>query len=181
MAETNTGGGANVGGDASAGRNLSGRDMTSVEVSGSASGIAVGAGNNVSIHHSDRPLDDFSDRELLRKISVALLGDPYNRRGNPGLVETVDELLDKFASLVAANAAQSVRLDNADKERGQISKNQQSLIDAQSQFRLDSEERFKAIDSTQTATAVLVWLIAAFLIGEGAYLVYLSLRLLPGS
>ena len=177
MAETNTGGGPNVGRDVSAGGDYVGRDKHNV-------GDGAAYGNSVSIHQSDRPLEDYSSAELLQelvkqqgKMSIAMLGNQFNPRGEPGLVRTVDDLLDKFASLVAANAAQSMRLDVADRERKLLSENQQTLIDTQARFQDDSKKHFDSIDSSQDNARVLIWLIAAFLIGEGAYLVYLSLRI----
>jgi hypothetical protein len=173
VGDINTGGGANVGKDVSAGNDYVGRDKHNV-------GDGAVYGSNVNIHQNEQPIDDFTDRELLRKISIALLGDPYNRRGNPGLVDTVDELLDKFASLVSANAAQSVRLDVADKERKLLTENQQALIETQRRFQRDSQKRFDSIDSSQDNARISIWLIAFFLIGEGAYLVYLSIKISAG-
>lgn len=185
MADTNTGGGANIGRDASAGGNLAGRDMTSAHVEGNVSGMGVGSGNRVDIHTDRSSAKGDTDSEILHDLRSAMLGDPFNRRNNPGLVSTVDELLDKVASLVAANAAQSYRQDKADQERALITSSQQTLVEMQERLKAESEDRFRALDgrqssfeSSQTAAMIIVWITLALVMAEGVYLAYLSLKLL---
>ena len=61
MGDINTGGGANVGKDVSAGNDYVGRDKHNV-------GDGAVYGSNVNIHQNEQPIEDFTDRELLRKI-----------------------------------------------------------------------------------------------------------------
>jgi len=103
MADTDTGGGASVGGKAQAGGDLSGRDSTSVgdssaggnlaardyhqaEFGDNATGAAVGRGNRVDIYNNQRSND--TDRDLLLEMARALGGHPFNA-SEPGLVSLV--------------------------------------------------------------------------------------------
>ena len=172
MADTNEG--ANVGRDVSTGGDYVGRDKSNV------AGFGSGGSSRVDVHNElPLPLITVSgdNNRILSELKIALLGDPYNRRGNPGIVEIVEETRDKISSLVAANAVQSLRLDNVDGEMKLLSDSQKSSIDVQSRFQMDSEIRFKIMNSSQDNARILIWLIAVFLIGEGAYLVYLSLKI----
>ena len=119
--DTNTGGGSYVGRDARAGGDYVGRDKHNV-------GDGAHHESNVNIHSerlSERLLDDFSDRELLRRLArqqdqliIALNGDQYNRRGNPGLIALSEQLIEhqgvadsERAANRSALGVQSARLD----------------------------------------------------------------------
>lgn len=180
-------GGTSVGRDASAGGDLIGRDKHNV-------GDGALYGGNVSIQQSGQPLERYSDTELLqemvrsqRETQIALLGDPYNKRGAPGIVAVVEDTRNAISSLVASNSQNSLRLDAADKERKLIAGNQEAmsdvqktLIETQEKMQSSNESRFLAVDSSQENMRILVWLIAAVLIGELGYLFYFSIRFLGG-
>jgi len=84
MADTDTGGGASVGGKAQAGGDLSGRDSTSV----GRDYIDMG-GRNASK----------TDRDLLEEVVRALSGNPFNSN-EPGLVSLVAGMLKTLDGVV---------------------------------------------------------------------------------
>lgn len=190
MAETT--GGSRIGGNASAGHNLAGRDMTTANIDGS-NGAAVGSGNRVDIH-TGRASEDWSDREMLQRLFrqqeemyIALVGDRLHPRTNPGLVAIVEETRDKLSSLVAANAAQGLRLDAADRERAALGEAQKSLIDSHMRYQKKNDDRvgtaiqqMEGIASKHTFIMVALGIMMVAMIGGGAYMVYISLRLFGG-
>lgn len=167
MAEIDTGGGAHIGRDASAGRDFAGRD----------SYHEAPAGNRVDIHTGRPPseFDNKSDSDAIREMWIALLGDKWNSRNNPGLVRTVEDLSDRFASLLAANGAQSYRLDVAEKERASISENQRAIIASVREYRKDNDDRVAGLASRQAALMTMMWVMSAVLLVEGAVLLFMSI------
>lgn len=154
-------------------------------------------GNRVDIF-TGRGADGFPDREMLlrlfhqqEEIYKAMMGDMSHPRTNPGMLAIVeetrdklDETRDRISSLVAANAAQGLRQDTADRERKLLAENQQALIDSHTRYQKKNDEKVGviigqvgSIASRHTFIMVALGLMMAALISGGAYMFYISLRL----
>ena len=153
MSDVDTGGGAHVGGFASAGRDFTGRDSHKDGFTG----------NRVEITQAQarQSADDFTNTELLQRVwhemgevRMALLGDPYNR-GNPGLVDMVERLAEKQA--------------HANGERREISEKQIAST-------VLAEERYRKITSQQSAFMIVMWATLALVGFEGIAIIVLFIQ-----
>ena len=142
--------------------------------------LVLGSGQQPVDVHNELPLPLITvsgdNNRILSELKIALLGDPYNRRGILELSK-LWRRPDKNIVTGSGECSTGLRLDNVDGEMKLLSDSQKSSIDVQSRFQMDSEIRFKIMNSSQDNARILIWLIAVFLIGEGAYLVYLSLKI----
>lgn len=122
------------------------------------------SGQRVEIHHDipqRRPLDDYTDSELLHRLTVelrevrtALLGDAYNR-SNPGLVEMVERV--------------AARQNAAEAEQAHLSRDQIAASAL-------AEERYRKITSQQSAAMVIIWTTLALVGLEGIAILVLFMQ-----
>lgn len=164
MAET--GGGANVGGDVSAGGDFVGRDK--FNVGDGATSAAIGSGNRVEINTggrgerhsaSDSDLIDSLQRAItdIKEMKIALLGSPWNPRAEPGLVWTVNKVLDE--QQVARDDRQRLAREQVEIKKAQ-EKNYQKIKEEQ-------EEKYQGMTSRISSAVTLTWvsLVVVGLIG----------------
>lgn len=122
------------------------------------------SGQHVEVHTGPqrRPFEDYTDSELLQRLTHelgevrrALLGDPFNRGHNPGLVDMVQSL--------------AGRQTTADAERRHIS--EQQIAHA-----VLSEERHRKITSQQSAVMIIIWTTLALVGFEGIAIIILFMQ-----
>ncbi len=152
MPESNTGGGASVGRDASAGRDFIGRD--------SYSGGDSSPSSRVEIHNSDSHRD-FTNAEILQNLQKAILGNPYNL-GEPGMLKSLAELTASMAAFHAWRTA-------ADVERANLSRDIKHYQDR-------TNQRLDTTDSRLTAFMVIVWVTVSVVGVELVALIWLFIQ-----
>lgn len=151
MADGNTG--ANVGGNASAGRDFAGRDSYS-------GGDGASTGNRVEIH-ADAYRGDYTSAEILQNLQKAILGNPYNL-GEPGMLKSLAEL---SASMAAFHAWRTA----ADVEQANLSRDIKHYQDR-------TNQRLDTTDSRLTAFMVIVWVTVSVVGIEVVALIWLFIQ-----
>lgn len=161
MADIKTGGGSNVGRDVETGNDYVGRDK--FNVGDGATSATIGSGNRVEVHTgareerhgtSDADLIESLQRAIgdITEMKIALLGSPWNPRAEPGLVRTVNQILDE----------QQVARD----ERQKLANEQVAIKETQDRNYQDMTSR---ISSTMTLTWVSLVMVGAI----GLMLIYI--------
>ena len=153
MADTNTGGGAAVGRDASAGHDFTGRDRYGDVPSGN---------SRVEIHNDAPRPGDYSSAEILQNLQKAILGNPYNL-GEPGMLKSIADLTGSMAAFHAWRTA-------ADVERANLSRDIKHYQDR-------TNQRIDTTDSRLTAFMVIVWVTVSVVGIEVVALIWLFIRL----
>ena len=156
MAEsTNTNvGGANVGGNASAGGDFTGRDRNS-RGDGSPS-------SHVDIHNESSHRGDFTNSEILQNLQKAILGNPYNL-AEPGMLKSMAELSSAMAGFHAWRTA-------ADVERANLGRDIKHYQD-------HTNQRLETTDSRLSQFMVIVWVTLSVVGVEAVALIWLFIRL----
>jgi len=153
MADTNTGGGASVGRDGSAGHDFIGRDRYGDVPSGN---------SRVEIHNDAARPGDYSSAEILQNLQKAILGNPYNL-AEPGMLKSIADLTGSMAAFHAWRTA-------ADVERANLSRDIKHYQDR-------TNQRIDTTDSRLTAFMVIVWVTVSVVGIEVVALIWLFIRL----
>lgn len=174
MSEIETGGGAHIGRDVNPGNDYVGRDKTNVGDGSSMSRVDV----NIPIPR--RYADDPSDADILRgmqtafadikELKTALLGNPSNPRYQPGLVRTVEGLIDSVAGIVAEQRrAESDRADI----RQSLSAQREDILAAQREAlerQMDgTNTKLEFLMSRTTIISIALIVIAVLLVGGAVF------------
>lgn len=149
---TDTGGGAAVGRDASAGQDFTGRDRYG--------GDAPSGNSRVEIH-TDAHRGDFSSAEILQNLQKAILGNPYNL-GEPGMLKSIAALSESMSTFHAWRAAADVEQATLSRE---INKYQEH-----------TNQRLETTDSRITAIMAIVWVTVAIVGVEAVALIWLFIQ-----
>lgn len=154
MADTNTGGGAAVGRDASAGHDFIGRDRYS--------GDAPSGNSRVEIHNDAQRPSGYSDSRILDDLRTAILGNPYNL-GEPGILKSIADLSASMAGFHAWRTA-------ADVERANLGRDVRH-------YQEQTKQRLDTTTSRLTTFMVIVWVTVIVVGIEAVALIWLFIRL----
>lgn len=156
MAEgTNTTvGGANVGGNASAGGDFAGRDRYSRGDGSSSSQVDIFTGE---YRHSS----GYTSEQILDNLQKAVLGDPYNP-SQPGILRSLAELSASMAAFHSWRAA-------ADVERANLGRDIQAHQDR-------TDQRLQTTDSRLAAMMAIVWFTVAIVGVEAIAIILLFVQ-----
>ncbi len=163
MPESNTGGGANVGRDASAGRDFIGRDSYSGGDGSSSSRVDI----HTDSQREQRYASGYTIAENVDDLRRAVIGDPYNP-SQPGILRSLSDLATSMNTLLTWRAA-------ADVERANLNRDVQAYYQK-------TTERLETTDSRMSAMMVLLWVTLGF-VGLGALAIiwlFIQLSVLTG-
>lgn len=149
-------GGANVGGNASAGGDFTGRDRNSRGDGSPSSHVDI---------YTDPHRGDYSSAEILQNLQKAILGNPYNL-GEPGMLKSLAELSASMASFHAWRTA-------ADVERTNLSRDIKH-------YQERTDRRLDTTDNRIAAFMVIMWMTVAIVGLEAMAVIWLFIQMSVG-